>query len=833
MSRSIDARPVATVTDLAAEHDRDDRGGHAPWLVDHSHLLSRPRVGPWEHLGAGEIMALLPGLPDWQNRDELSGPEGKAARARLSSTLNGARRILDWLLTVPGHGWQERWIAAGGDDMTWIDAVDPTDTRSDRTRRQETTRALTCLILLRVVFVNYEFLHRFGSRALLARARATLRPDLFALVEQAGLDRGQSRSQLLDPMAVLSKLVLQTGRDVDQLVPGDLLALFSWGLRHPGRKPLGLHNTWELLSVVGVTKPGSTLRNAALRGQRTSEELVDDHQIQCEPIRAVLIRYLDERRPSYDYNSLRDTAGVLAGRFWTDIETYHPGIDSLQLSPDVAAGWMERMRTITDNAGNVRPRKDVLRMFTKVRAFYLDIQQWALEDASWAAWAVPSPVSRNDTKGLIKVVKRRQAQMHQRIRERLPQLPVLADSADRSRIDTGALLAIACDIDIGGVFDHGGVRYQRAAWRSSNKTRLGPADVRVTNLVTGETFNLTRREDDAFWAWAVIETLRHTGVRIEELLEITHLALVSYRLPDTGELVPLLQIVPSKSNEERLLLISPELASVLATVVTRLRTINGGSVGLVSRFDSYESVAGPPLPHLFQRSRGGRSHIISPPTVRKLIDKALAVTGLVTPAGQQMAFTPHDFRRMFVTDIVSKGLPVHIAARLLGHASLETTQAYLAVFQEDLIRSYRSFLDNRRADRPAAEYREPTELEWVEFQQHFQARKLELGDCGRPYGSPCGHEHACILCPMLRVDPRQRDRLVAIIHNLTDRISEARMNRWLGEANGLQTSLEAARDKLATVDRNAKSGGSITNLGIPVITAGSSGGSGAPKPAVG
>ncbi|MEU3922062.1 hypothetical protein [Streptomyces sp. NPDC029004] len=46
-------------------------------------------------------------------------------------------------------------------------------------------------------------------------------------------------------------------------------------------------------------------------------------------------------------------------------------------------------------------------------------------------------------------------------------------------------------------------------------------------------------------------------MRLEELLEITHLALVSYQLPDTGEIVPLLQIVPSKGNEERLLLVGP------------------------------------------------------------------------------------------------------------------------------------------------------------------------------------------------------------------------------------------------------------------------------------
>jgi len=97
---------------------------------------------------------------------------------------------------------------------------------------------------------------------------------------------------------------------------------------------------------------------------------------------------------------------------------------------------------------------------------------------------------------------------------------------------------------------------------------------------------------------------------------------------------------------------------------------------------------------------------------------------------------------MFATDAVTGGLPVHIAARLLGHASLTTTQAYLAVFQDDLVRSYRSFVDARRAVRPAAEYREPTDDEWREFQQHFELRKLELGTCGRPYGTPCKHEHA-------------------------------------------------------------------------------------------
>jgi hypothetical protein len=255
---------------------------------------------------------------------------------------------------------------------------------------------------------------------------------------------------------------------------------------------------------------------------------------------------------------------------------------------------------------------------------------------------------------------------------------------------------------------------------------------------------------------------------------------------------------------------------VLATIITRLRRDNGGAVPLIARYDQHERVSGPPLPHLFQRRSGHRHGVIGYSTLRRLLNEAVARTGLRDAAGAEMNYTAHDFRRMFITEAVTGGLPVHIAARVLGHASMTTTQAYLAVFQDDLIRAYRAFLDNRRATRPDEEYREPTAEEWTQFQQHFELRKLELGSCGRPYGTPCQHEHACVRCPMLRVDPRQRGRLVEIVHNLGDRITEARHNGWLGEIQGLTTSLEAAKKKLVSLDRaTAGRDGRPTDLGFP------------------
>ena len=38
--------------------------------------------------------------------------------------------------------------------------------------------------------------------------------------------------------------------------------------------------------------------------------------------------------------------------------------------------------------------------------------------------------------------------------------------------------------------------------------------------------------------------LRDTGIRIEELTELSHHSLIQYRLPASGEVIPLLHIAP-------------------------------------------------------------------------------------------------------------------------------------------------------------------------------------------------------------------------------------------------------------------------------------------------
>jgi hypothetical protein len=71
--------------------------------------------------------------------------------------------------------------------------------------------------------------------------------------------------------------------------------------------------------------------------------------------------------------------------------------------------------------------------------------------------------------------------------------------------------------------------------------------------------------------------------------------------------------------------------------------------------------------------------------------------------------------------------------------------------------------------------------------------------------------------PDAALDPRQRHRLAEIIANLGDRITEARASGWLGEVQGLQVSLDAARAKLASLAKAEQAHSGQADLGIPTI----------------
>ena len=199
------------------------------------------------------------------------------------------------------------------------------------------------LLLGRVVVPSYGFLVAFRGKAILRRVRAQHRPDLFArcAVEAAALaPRGRGVD---DALNVLAKIVLRTGRELDQLTAQDLLSYRAWELAHYGVGKGGVPPAWRILRGVADLGEYPSLRDAQRFAQRTTAELVDTHQLRCRPMRDMLVRYFDERRPGMDYSSFCTLVNDVVRNFWADIEIRHPDIDSLHLPPAVAEAWRQRL----------------------------------------------------------------------------------------------------------------------------------------------------------------------------------------------------------------------------------------------------------------------------------------------------------------------------------------------------------------------------------------------------------------------------------------------------------------------------------------------------------
>jgi integrase len=760
----------------------------------------------------------------------LAAPFVADTRGGEDNRRHGVRVVLDWLATQPGDTWQVRWGASGaqadgGSDwrrfpLEWRRA---TASRGCHNDARSLGAGLLSLICADVIRPDLAWLLTTATPRRLAIEMTRTRDPagLGDLAEHCAANPvGESTTQVaLHRIAVILAV---KGGVVADIGIGDCLEVLRVAAQvcdtTPGRSPY----FYQLLHARGVLGEASAATVRALGGprQQTVEQLIDRCGIVCSPIRDLLIDYLHERQAGIDHVSLIHLADTLGRLFWRDLEIHHSGIDSLRLTPAVAAGWKQRTATKTvrrtqpdGSVTEVRSaRRSALNVLLTVRAFYLDIAQWATDDpARWGPWAQPCPIKPEEMPHRQEAA-RRKSRMDARTRERLPVLPTLVASVAAERTAAASRLATAVDISPGQVFTAAGQTLRRTI-----TVRSGGANVWAEDPADGRRRNLTVEEHRAFWAWATVEVLRHSGIRIEELTELTHSSLVQYRLPGTGELVPLLHIAPSKTDSERLLVISPEFADALSAIVTRVRD-HTGAIPLISAYDTHERVFNPPLAVLFQHRVGTHNRPVSVSAIRKLLDAALNVTGLTDTDGQPLRFLPHDFRRLFITDAVMNGMPPHIIQLLVGHQDINTTMGYKAIYPEEAINGHRAFIARRRELRPSEEYRTPTEQEWEDFLGHFQRRRVALGDCGRAYGTSCIHEHSCLRCSLLRPDPAQRPRMIQIRDNLRDRITEAQQQNWFGEVEGLQVSLAAATAKLTQLDEFTTRQHTTVHLGIPTFT---------------
>ena len=356
-------------------------------LAQPTPLASATRPWPAGSLTRREVVARL-------HSAEVSSPRNRSAH-RV-----GIELAVDWLDQQPGGSWQERWLASGVENDAAVWRQTPLGWLADRghgeSREDGFFRALRLLIGLDIIRPSMGWL--VAARFYTRQPDPTRRPATETRPGSPGWNRCARRTLTLPLRGAPAPPIGQRSCWPPRAAcsPTSLPTMFSscWMLRP---EPAALRSAPLIYSTGFCTRwaySGRTHRrhcgSCAPPASDTPEQIVDRYRLRVQPMRDLLVDYLRERQPALDYTSLESLAGYLVGLFWADIERHHPEITNLQLPTAVADGWKQRLRTITKTVRGPdgrpavvsAPRVNYRECLTPVRAFYLDLAHWALEDPS-------------------------------------------------------------------------------------------------------------------------------------------------------------------------------------------------------------------------------------------------------------------------------------------------------------------------------------------------------------------------------------------------------------------------------------------------------------------
>jgi hypothetical protein len=295
----------------------------------------------------------------------------------------GIIRMLDWLEAQPGGTWQDRWLAGcrAAADQDWRDTAELWLKAAGRIAAGNTNvwrslgGALGLLIGCDVIRPDLGWLLTSATPAHLAADLARVRdPDGFAVLEKVAGPAAVSVTSTRRALLQVAVMMAVKGGMTGDITVGDCLELLEARARIRGDGDNGGTYFYQLLHAAGSfpasAPPRVRMLDPRVHGQKTAGQLIDRYGLACRPVRDLLVDYLNERRPSIDYVTMNHLAYQLGLLFWKDLETRHPGIDSLNLAPDVAVAWKQRIQyraveRARHRAGNAcRPRCRACRRLT-------------------------------------------------------------------------------------------------------------------------------------------------------------------------------------------------------------------------------------------------------------------------------------------------------------------------------------------------------------------------------------------------------------------------------------------------------------------------------------
>lgn len=304
--------------------------------------------------------------------------------------------------------------------------------------------------------------------------------------------------------------------------------------------------------------------------------------------------------------------------------------------------------------------------------------------------------------------------------------------------------------------------------------------------------------DDRF-ARIAITVLRHTGLRIGELLDLELDHIVDYAHNGTWLRVPL-----GKLNNERSVPIDDVALEALEE--------------WLAQRSPQRAQAHPRDGHLADFVFVERGRRLGTARIQRGLRDAVAIAGLAGPDGRPLRVVAHQLRHTWATELANAGMSMQALMTLLGHRSPEMTIRYARLASPTLKAAYDEAagkIARRIPIGPVGGPATPDRIEWLAAE--MLKTRVGHGYCSRDLAAgACSYANICETCPNYATAPEFAPALHAQLDDIRSLRDDADARGWTSEAarhqrviNSLESHLQrlnSAPQKRPPIDPTPRAG---------------------------
>jgi integrase len=279
--------------------------------------------------------------------------------------------------------------------------------------------------------------------------------------------------------------------------------------------------------------------------------------------------------------------------------------------------------------------------------------------------------------------------------------------------------------------------------------------------------------DDLF-AKIGITVLRHTGLRMGELLDLEVDCIMDYGPSGTWLRVPL-----GKLHDERAV------------------PLDGTAIGAIEEWLAQRAPQRA-LPH--QRDGRLRDFVfvergrrLGPTRIQRGLSRAVEAAGLPGPDGMPRRVVAHQLRHTWATELVNAGMSLQALMALLGHRTPEMTIRYARLSSPTLRAAYDQALGKvapRIPVAPAGQPAIPDRVAWLSTE--MLKTRVAHGFCARELAADaCPYANVCETCPNFVTTPEFAPALEAQLHDISVLRDDAQRRGWTSEVRRHERVIES------------------------------------------